>query len=69
MIQDELFKELTIDDMYEKAKRRQKQQSLPDLKAKVSAMLDRVLDRGAPDWDVLDTSPLATPDRRHRPAD
>lgn len=62
MIQDELFEELAIDDMYEQAKQRQKQQPLPDLKARVSAILDRVPDREAPDWNVLDTSPLAPPD-------
>ncbi len=69
MIQDELFEELTTEELYEQAKRHQKQQSLPDLKTKVSAMLDRVPDRDVPDWDALDTSPLATPDRRRRPAD
>lgn len=69
MIQDELFEELTTEELYEQAKRHQKQQSLPDLKTKVSAILDRVPDREMPDWDVLDTSPLATPDQRHRPAD
>ena len=45
------------------------QKTLPDLKAKVSAILDRVPDREVPDWDALDTSPLATPDQRHRTAD
>jgi hypothetical protein len=39
--------------------------TISDLKAKVSAILDRVPDREVPDWDVLDTSPLATPNRGH----
>jgi hypothetical protein len=51
MIQDELFEQvLAIDDMYEQAKTASKTTTpLPDLKARVSAILDRVPDREAPD--------------------
>jgi hypothetical protein len=45
------------------------QKTIPDLKAKVSAILDRVPDREVPEWDELSTTPAAAPDRSHRPAD
>ena len=39
--------------------------TIPDLKAKVSAILDRVPDRDVPDWDALNTSSAETLDRSH----